>query len=104
MALSGVLARILAWLRAGYPQGVPDTDYIPLLSLLAQRLPEDEVRQVADALVRQGAIPADKIDAGVGITKVTDDMPSEADIARVRAHLLASGWPVDDNWNEPGNA
>ncbi|WP_067570214.1 DUF3349 domain-containing protein [Nocardia acidivorans] len=104
MALSALLARIVAWMRAGYPQGVPENDYIPLLSLLAQRLPEEDVRQVAAALVRQGTIPADKIDAGVGITKVTDDMPSESDIARVREHLLASGWTIDDTWVEPGSA
>lgn len=101
MPLSALLARILAWLRAGYPHGVPDTDYIPLLSLLARRLPEDDVRQIVDALIQQGAIPAGKLDVAVLITKLTDDMPQPADIARVRAHLQASGWPIDDNWPAP---
>ncbi|WP_327146128.1 DUF3349 domain-containing protein [Nocardia sp. NBC_01327] len=100
MALSALLSRIVAWLRAGYPQGVPDTDYIPLLSLLAKRLPEDEVRQVAAALVQQGTIPADKADVGVVITKLTDELPTESDLARVRAHLVASGWPIEDDWND----
>ncbi|MET9490552.1 DUF3349 domain-containing protein [Nocardia sp. NPDC006630] len=102
MALSALLSRIVAWLRAGYPQGVPDTDYIPLLSLLARRLPEDEVRQVAAALVQQGTIPADKADVGVVITKLTDELPTESDLARVRAHLVASGWPIEDEWNDIG--
>ncbi|WP_405495426.1 DUF3349 domain-containing protein [Nocardia sp. NBC_00511] len=100
MDLSELLARIVGWLRAGYPQGVPDTDYLPLLAVLARRLSETEVRQVADALMLEGALPADRADAGVGITKVTDEMPREADLERVREHLRAGGWPVDDTWPE----
>jgi Protein of unknown function (DUF3349) len=30
-------------LRAGYPEGVPDVDYIPLFALLGSRLTNDEV-------------------------------------------------------------
>ncbi|ATL67578.1 DUF3349 domain-containing protein [Nocardia terpenica] len=98
MALSAFLTRIVEWLRAGYPQGVPDADYIPLLALLARRLSREEVQQVAAALVQQGALPADKADAGVIITKLTDEMPLESDLTRVRTHLLAGGWPVDEAW------
>ncbi|MBB5917408.1 hypothetical protein BJY24_006320 [Nocardia transvalensis] len=100
MALSGLLAKIVEWLRAGYPQGVPDSDYVPLLALLSRRLTHEEVQQVASALVEQGALPADKADAGVVITKLTDDMPRDADLARVRAHLESSGWPIVDSWPE----
>ncbi|MEV5833577.1 DUF3349 domain-containing protein [Nocardia sp. NPDC052112] len=101
MALSGLLTKIVAWLRAGYPQGVPDRDYVPLFALLSRRLPEAQVRQVVDALIEQGAIPADRVDVGVLITKLTNEMPLESDIARVREHLLAAGWPIDDAWSEP---
>ncbi|MEV2225032.1 DUF3349 domain-containing protein [Nocardia vinacea] len=101
MALSDLLTRIVAWLRAGYPHGVPDPDYVPLLALLSRRLPEADVRQVADALIEQGAIPADRVDIGVLITKLTNEMPLESDIARVRAHLQAAGWPIDDAWPDP---
>lgn len=59
---------VLNWLRAGYPHGVPDPDYVPLFALLARRLPEADVRQVANALIEQGAIPADRVDVGVLIT------------------------------------
>jgi uncharacterized protein DUF3349 len=41
--LSGLLTRIVAFLRAGYPEGVPANDYIPLLALLRRRLSDDEV-------------------------------------------------------------
>ncbi|MBF6172057.1 DUF3349 domain-containing protein [Nocardia blacklockiae] len=103
MALTAFLARIVDWLRAGYPHGVPDNDYVPLLALLARRLTEDEVREIAEELVAQGTLPADRTDVGVSITKITDAMPREADLARVREHLLAGGWPVDDNWPDIDN-
>jgi hypothetical protein len=38
---------ILRWLRAGYPEGVPGPDRVPLLALLrATPLTEDEVKEV----------------------------------------------------------
>ena len=46
------LARIVAWLREGYPSGVPDHDYVPLLALLERRLTRSEVKRVAKALRR----------------------------------------------------
>src|SRR5437879_875076 len=68
MALSEVLAKIIEWLRAGYPQGVPEHDYVPLLALLSRRLTHDEVLQVIDSLIELGALPADRVDVGVAIT------------------------------------
>ena len=38
----------------------------------------------------------DKVDIGVLISKLTDELPSEEDIERVRARLAAKGWPLDD--------
>ncbi|BBZ10611.1 DUF3349 domain-containing protein [Mycobacterium branderi] len=88
------LNSIVAWLRAGYPDGVPQTDYIPLLALLSRRLTNDEVKAVARELMERGEF--DKIDIGVVITQFTDELPSPEDIERVRARLAAKGWPLDD--------
>jgi hypothetical protein len=55
MTLPSLLAKVVSWLRAGYPDGVPEHDYVPLIALLGSQL--------------------------------TDD------IARVRSHLAAEGWP-----------
>jgi len=33
MARPHVVAKIVSFLRAGYPHGVPQTDYIPLLAI-----------------------------------------------------------------------
>jgi hypothetical protein len=96
VALPPFLTSILGWLRAGYPNGVPEQDYIPLIALLRRRLSDEEVHAVTDALVEQFPPPIDKIDIQVLITKVTDEMPVESDVERVRAHLAAGGWPLAD--------
>jgi hypothetical protein len=51
MVLSDMLTRVVAFLRAGYPDGVPAHDYIPLLALLRHRLSDDEVIAVANEVV-----------------------------------------------------
>ncbi|MCX4092660.1 DUF3349 domain-containing protein [Nocardia sp. alder85J] len=102
MDLPALLAKIVDWLRAGYPHGVPDTDHLPLYALLSRRLSTEEVQQVVDTLVLDGRLPADKADAGAQVTRVTHDMPQESDLGRVRARLVSGGWPVDDSWPGPG--
>ncbi len=96
MSLPPVLSNIVNWLKAGYPNGVPEADYIPLLAVLTRRLSNDEVRSVAKALVDSGTLPADNVDIGVVITKMTDEMPREEDIERVREKLVTYGWPTTD--------
>ncbi|WP_072804484.1 DUF3349 domain-containing protein [Rhodococcoides yunnanense] len=96
MAVPHFLSSILEWLRVGYPEGVPDSDYVPLLALLTRRLSDDEVQAVMDALIAEGQIPVDKAGIAVTITKVTNEMPREEDIARVRSHLASGGWPLAD--------
>ena len=88
------LSSILGWLRAGYPSGVPAQDYIPLLALLRRRLSDDETLWVAKEIVASGHAPVGGADIGVLITKVTNEMPSDDDVNRVRRHLEAAGWPV----------
>ena len=88
------LHRIVNWLRAGYPEGIPPTDYIPLLALLSRRLTNDEVETVAKELMDRGEF--DNVDIGVAITQITDEPPSPDDVERVRARLAAKGWPLDD--------
>jgi hypothetical protein len=89
-----LLTSILGWLRLGYPQGVPAQDYIPLLALLRRRLSDDETVWVAKEILASGHAPVGAADIGVLISKVTNEMPSEDDVQRVREHLEAAGWPV----------
>ncbi|MFW0795314.1 DUF3349 domain-containing protein [Gordonia sp. CPCC 205515] len=93
------LQRIVDWLRAGYPDGVPQADYIPLVAILRRQLSDDEVEKVSAHLIAASPPPPEpisKIDAGVLISKVTHEMPHDDDIDRVRRHLEAAGWPFDD--------
>jgi hypothetical protein len=87
------LSSIVNWLRAGYPEGVPPTDYFPLLALLRRRLSDDEVKTVTKELLRRDGF--DEIDIGVAITQRTDGLPSPDDVERVRTRLSAKGWPFD---------
>ena len=88
------LTSVVAWLRAGYPEGIPPTDYFPVLALLSRRLSNDEVKLVANDLMQRGDF--DHVDIGVLITQLTDELPSPADVERVRERLAAKGWPLDD--------
>jgi hypothetical protein len=87
------VSSIVRFLRAGYPEGVPPQDYIPLLALLARQLTSEEVLQVTEELAANGdsASAAAIKDA---IANVTHEAPLESDIARVSAHLAAGGWPL----------
>jgi hypothetical protein len=92
--VNGFLSKIVAWLNAGYPEGVPGPDRVPLLALLTRRLSNDEVKAVAQDLMDRGEF--DHIDIGVLITQIIDGLPSEDDVERVRARLAGKGWPLDD--------
>ena len=96
MALSDMLMRVVGFLRAGYPEGIPAHDYIPLIALLRRRLSDDEVIAVAEEMIAGGSIPVDDTDVRVAITKLTDEMPSPEDTERIRRRLAAAGWPVSD--------
>ena len=92
--MNNFLAKIVAWITAGYPEGVPGPDRVPLFALMRQRLTDDEVTAVTRELMDRGEF--DPVDIGVQITLLTDELPAPADIERVRARLAAKGWPLDD--------
>ena len=94
MALPPFLAKIVDWLRAGYPEGVPEHDYLPLFALLGSQLTEQEVSAIADELVSETK-PESAAAIRHAISAVTDNHhPGDADVARVRARLAAGGWPL----------
>ena len=100
--LTTFLARIVSWIVAGYPEGGPGPDRVPLLALLRRRLTDEEVRAVVAELIARaefgahGSTDIDPIDIGVLITAITDDLPSPDDVERVRARLAVQGWPLDE--------
>jgi hypothetical protein len=96
------LNSVISWLRAGYPEGIPPTDTFPVLALLTRRLSNDEVMVVAHELTQRGDF--DDVDIGVAISKLTDKLPSEEDVERVRTRLAAHGWPLDDPRDDGAHA
>jgi hypothetical protein len=81
------------WLRAGYPEGVPDVDYIPLFALLGSQLTDQEVNEIADELATESG-PSSALAIREAIKDVTHQQPHDPDVARVRARLAAGGWPL----------
>ena len=41
-----VVSRVLDWLRAGYPDGVPQQDYVALLGILRRHLTDEEIVEI----------------------------------------------------------
>jgi hypothetical protein len=93
MALPPILSAVISWLRAGYPEGVPDVDYIPLFALLGSQLTDSEVSAIADELANESN-PESAESIRHAIKAVTSQQPKDSDVARVRARLAAGGWPL----------
>ena len=93
MALPPFLSSVIEWLRAGYLEGVPDVDYVPLFALLGSQLSESDVKAIAEELEHMSK-PESAEAIRKAITMVTDHTASDADVARVRARLAAGGWPL----------
>jgi hypothetical protein len=90
---------VLDWLRAGYPEGVPGEDRVPLLALLrATPLTEDQVKEVVRHIIAaesgstDGQLGGDEI--GAFIKDVTHHDAGPENIRRVAAKLAAAGWPL----------
>ena len=94
--------KVLDWLRAGYPGGVPGPDRVPLLALLRNTpLTEDEIREVVREISasESGAPPGHVIDADeieTFIEGVAHHDGGPDNIRRVAATLAAAGWPLDN--------
>jgi hypothetical protein len=104
MEMPAFIGAIIGWLRAGYPEGVPDVDYIPLFALLGSQLSDDDVNTIAEALASESDHSSAEA-IRTAINQVTHAHTSEADIARVKARLAAGGWPLATpdlhSWPDP---
>ena len=97
---TSLLQSILNWLRAGYPEGVPGPDRVPLLALLrATPLTEDQIKEVVRNITADGStaladgeIGEDEIAAFIKDVSHHDAGPEN--VKRVAARLAAAGWPL----------
>ncbi|GGM56159.1 DUF3349 domain-containing protein [Dactylosporangium sucinum] len=96
---AGFLTRVVDWLRAGYPAGVPRQDYVALFGLLRRKLTDVEVHAIAEALAGRSVLRDEPItveDIEQMINDAVLQEPSDEDVARVSARLAAGGWPLSD--------
>lgn len=94
-----VVFRLLGWLRAGYPRGVPTTDFVALFGILHRDLTNEEIEQIVLTLRADPDFPTDASPIEEGrvretIARIVLEKPSDADVARVMSHLAMGGWPL----------
>ena len=95
-----LLQSILDWLRAGYPDGVPGPDRVPLLALLQSTpLTDDQVIEVVRHITAtESKAPAghtiDHDEIAHFIGEFTAHDASEQNVRRVAAKLATAGWPL----------
>ena len=90
-----VLDNVLGWLHEGYPEGIPQKDYFPLLALLKRSLTEEQVVRAAQAILRQSdsdTVTEEEIRAAVHT--VIEKEPNPEEIHQVAARLASVGWPL----------
>jgi hypothetical protein len=87
---------VLNWLRAGYPEGVPPKDYIPVLALLKRSLSEEEVVKAAQAILKQADSDSAVTDLQIeeAIRQVTEKQPNPEEMLQVASRLASVGWPL----------
>jgi len=93
VSLPPVLSSIVGWLRAGYPDGVPEHDYIPLFALLSRQVSEAEVAAIVEELAG-GSDPVSAQAIHEAAAMVVTGPLQDSDVARVSARLAAGGWPL----------
>src|ERR1700722_15798323 len=97
MPISSLLQSIVDFVRAGYPEGVPERDYFPIFALLRRRLSDAEVAELAEELVAVSPDPgvaAPRIRRA--IESITKESASDEDLARVQNRLAGVGLHLDD--------
>jgi hypothetical protein len=90
---------VLDWLRAGYPEGVPPQDYVPILGVLQRRLTSEEIHTISEGLAEQlsrNEYPITRADIEAMIEDTVYQRALASDVARVSARLAAGGWPLAD--------
>jgi hypothetical protein len=90
-----VLDNVLGWLHDGYPEGVPQKDYFPLLALLKRSLTEEEVVKAAQSILK--STDSDEVtEAAIrtAVQAVIDKEPNPEEIHQVASRLASVGWPL----------
>jgi hypothetical protein len=89
---------VLDWLHRGYPHGVPQKDYFPLLALLMRSLEEDEVVRAASVILKESDFDTPVSDDQIrdAIKQVTATEPNPEEMYQVASRLASVGWPLEN--------
>lgn len=88
-----VVARVVGWLRAGYPDGVPQQDYVALLGILHRQLSDDEIITIAQTIAGSTVTDVEER-IRLAIRRKTLQPATDDEVARVSARLAKVGWPL----------
>jgi len=96
--MAAPITRILEWLKAGYPDGIPPTDYPPVLGVLRRNLTDEDIEAIADELAMQsignGVEPVTADDVRRMVKEHAFQSCTPDDLRRVSATLALGGWPL----------
>lgn len=87
MDLAHWVSSIVAFVRAGYPAGMPPSRYAAVAALARRRLCDDEISAIASRLMKRQFWPINPVDIGVEIIRVSNQLPLPADVQRVEHRL-----------------
>jgi hypothetical protein len=92
------VVRVLNWLKAGYPEGIPQRDFPSVLMVLHRNLTDAEIESIADNLALESiSRDSQPVTAEQIRTMVRDQIFQSAtpdDLLRVSAVLARGGWPL----------
>jgi hypothetical protein len=89
-----VLDNVLGWLHEGYPEGVPQKDYFPLLALLKRSLTEEEVVKAAQSILKSSnSDTVTESEIREAVHAVIEKEPNPEEIHQVASRLASVGWP-----------
>lgn len=92
------VAKMLNWLKAGYPQGIPQHDFPSVLMVLQRNLTEVEIESIADDLalksVSNDSEPVTAQDIRAMVREHVFQTATPEDLRRVSALLAHGGWPL----------
>jgi Protein of unknown function (DUF3349) len=91
--MASLVPNFVTWLRAGYPEGVPEHDYVPLFALLGSQLTDEQIAGIAEELASSGELSSAQA-IRAAIKAFTRMQPLGVDIERVRLRLADGGWPL----------
>ena len=91
----------MRWLTAGYPEGVPGPDRVPLMALLRSTpLTEEQIKEVVREITAEEGSPAtvdhpiDRDEIAEFISGMTHYDAGPENVIRVASRLAAAGWPL----------